>query len=398
MSYCYAWRIRSCATNGRAAPTRNAAPPAVKAGWSRHPKTVVVVLGLSQESGFAKYHHLLNRACWSPLALSQGLLLLLLDHFDTGQGPLVFGLDETLERRWGPKIRARGIYRDAVASSRSHLVKASGLRWLCLMWLAPIPWAGRVWALPFLTALAPSERYYLAQGQTPKKLTQWARQLILQARRWLPGQRGRPRRKGACLPTLGQKLHEPATHWSSITVPRYDRGRRTLEIASDTSLWYHSGLPAVSLRWVLIRDPLGEFQPQALLCTDPAVAAPQIVPWFVLRWQLEVTFQEARAHLGLEAQRQWSDQAIGRTTPLLLGLFSWVALVAHQLGNGGTIPVRTAAWYDKSRPTFSDAIALVRQRLWCHAESFCMSPQPPDMVEIPGPLLSRLIETACYAA
>ena len=240
---------------------------------------------MSQESGFAKYHHLLNRACWSPLALSQGLLLLLLDHFDTGQGPLVFGLDETLERRWGPKIRARGIYRDAVASSRSHLVKASGLRWLCLMWLAPIPWAGRVWALPFLTALAPSERYYLAQGQTPKKFTQWARQLILQARRWLPhrslvflgdrsyavlellhfcqslprpvtfitrlrldaalyqpaapwlpGQRGRPWRKGACLPTLGQKLQEPATHWSSITVPRYDRGGRTLEIASDTSL------------------------------------------------------------------------------------------------------------------------------------------------------------------
>lgn len=143
---------------------------------------------------------------------------------------------------------------------------------------------------------------------------------------------------------------------------------------------------------------MGEFQPQALLCTDPAVAAPLIVPWFVLRWQLEVTFQEAQAHLGLETQRQWSDQAIARTTPLLLGLFSWVALVAHRLWNGGTIPVRTAAWYDKSRPTFSDASALVRQRLWCHAEGFCMSPQPPDMVEIPGPLLSRLIETACYAA
>ena len=119
------------------------------------------VLGLDRDPGFAKCHHLLNRACWSPIALSQALLLLLLHHFDTGQGSLIFGLDETLERRWGPKIRARGIYRDAVASSSSHLVKASGLRWVCLMWLTHIPWAQRVWALPVLTALAPSRRYYL---------------------------------------------------------------------------------------------------------------------------------------------------------------------------------------------------------------------------------------------
>lgn len=207
------------------------------------------------------------------------------------------------------------------------------------MWLTPIPWAQRVWALPALTALAPSERYYRTQGKTPKKLTRWACQLILQLRRWLPhrslvflgdrsyaalellhfcqsmaqpvtfitrlrldaalydpaaprlpGQLGRPRLKGARLPTLQQRLQNPATPWTSITVPWYDRTQRTLEIASATAVWYHSGLPPVPLRWVLVRDPLAEFRPQALLCPSPSVPAPRIVQWFVLRWQLEVTF------------------------------------------------------------------------------------------------------------
>ena len=143
---------------------------------------------------------------------------------------------------------------------------------------------------------------------------------------------------------------------------------------------------------------LGEFKSQALLCTDPQVAAPQIIQWFVLRWQLEVTFQEGRAHLGIETQRQWSDLAIARTTPILFGLFSWVTLAAHVLGTGKTIPLRATAWYSKPLPTFSDAIALVRQCLWQHSGSFSMSLPPPDMVKIPHALLSRLVDTACYAA
>ena len=405
------------------------------------------VLGLAQESGFAKYHHVLNRARWSPLELSKLLLFLLLRHLDAGQGPLVFGIDETLERRWGRRISARGIYRDAVRSSDSHLVKASGLRWVSLMWLAFIPWAQRVWALPVLTALAPSERYYQRQGRRPKKLTDWARQIILQLRRWLPhrtlvvvgdssyavlellhfcqslthpvtfvtrlrldaalyepatprqpGQRGRPRLKGARLPTLQQRLQCPDTPWTRVIVPWYDGTQRLLEITSHTAVWYHSGLPPVPLRWVLIRDPLGEFRPQALLGTDPEVTAPQIIEWFVLRWRLEVTFQEGRAHLGIETQRQWSDLAIARTTPILFALFSWVTLAAHVLKAGDTIPFRAAAWYPKPLPTFSDAIALVRQRLWYPSDSFPMSPSPPDMVKIPRILLSRLVDTACYAA
>ena len=149
------------------------------------------VMGLSGDRNHARYHHVLNRAAWSPLQVSQVLLKLLLQHRDRGDRPLVFGIDETLERRQGPQISALGIYRDAVRSSRSYLVKASGLRWISLMWLGHIPWAGRYWALPFLTVLAPSERYHQRRGRSHKKLTDWARQMILQLRRWLP-RRPRP--------------------------------------------------------------------------------------------------------------------------------------------------------------------------------------------------------------
>lgn len=147
---------------------------------------ILPVMGLSDEIGFAKYHQVLNRAMGSPHQTSEQLLKLLLHSLDHGFKPLVFGLDETIERRWGSQIRARGIYRDPVRSSRSHFVKTSGLRWLSLMWLTEIPWAKRVWALPFLTVLAPSERYYTVSAWGPKQLLDWAKQMIYQLRRWLP--------------------------------------------------------------------------------------------------------------------------------------------------------------------------------------------------------------------
>jgi len=131
-----------------------------------------------------------------------------------------------------------------------------------------------------------------------------------------------------------------------------------VEIASGTAVWYHAGKPPVAVRWVLIRDPQQRFDTQALLCTDPNALAADVVRWFVRRWSVEVTFQEARAHLEIETQRQWSWHAIARTTPILLGLFSLVTLIADRLVVGCAIPVRTSAWYRKTQPTFSDALAL----------------------------------------
>ena len=404
------------------------------------------VMGRNNQRDYARYHEVLNRAVWSSREAAHILLMLLLQYLDRGDGPLIFGIDETLERRRGAQIQARGIYRDAVRSSRQQLVKASGLRWISLMWLGHIPWAGRHWALPVLTVLAPSARYYQQRGRRQKQLTDWARQMIRQLRRWLPhrplvlvgdngyavldllhrcqslaqpvtliarlrldaalyapaparqpGQNGRPALKGARRPTLKAVLDQPQTTWTTAAVAWYDNTTRTVELASQTAVWCRSGKHPVLIRWVLIRDPQGAFTPQALLCTDPSADPTQILEWFVLRWQLEVTFQEVRTHLAVETQRQWSDLAIARTTPILLGLFSWIALAAHALQKHHPITQRTAAWYAKPSPTFVDAIALARRHLWLASEGFSRSPGDPDIQELPATLYHRMVDSLAYA-
>ncbi len=333
---------------------------AILATGKRTVTSALRIVGLSEERNFPKYHRVLSLSMWSARKASGILLRQLLDCFLPG-GPVVVGIDETIERRWGSKIKARGIYRDSVRSSRTHLVKASGLRWMSVMLLVPIGWAKRVWALPFLTVLAPSERYNQQQGKRHKTLTDWARQMLLQAKRWLPnrpliavgdssyavidllnavkeqvsvitrlrldaalyepapprqvGQRGRPRKKGNRLPTLQSYLQDEQLPWQKIVVSQwYGKKQRVLEVASATAVWYHSGKPVLPIRWVLIRDPEGTLEPIALLCTDQTFSVQDIVTYFVRRWSVEVTFQEVRAQLGVETQRQWSDLAIARTT------------------------------------------------------------------------------------
>src|SRR3954462_7716045 len=162
---------------------------AVPAPGRRTVTAALRVMGLGQAAGFAVHHRVLSDVRWSSRAAAHRLLLLLVAAF-VPKGPVVVGLDDTIERRWGARIRSRGIYHDPVRSSRGHFVKASGLRWLCVMFLAPIPWADCVWGLPFLAVLAPSERSARKRGrQRHKKLTDWARQALLQTARWLPGRR-----------------------------------------------------------------------------------------------------------------------------------------------------------------------------------------------------------------
>jgi hypothetical protein len=364
--------------------------------------------------------------------------------------PLVVGIDETVERRWGKKIRAKGVYRDPVRSTQENFVKASGLRWVCMMLLVPIPWAARVWALPFLSALAPSERYATERGKRHKKITEWAWQLLLQIRRWYPereivavadstyaslkllfrcrnlsrpvtfitrlrldaalyepapprrpGQLGRPRLKGERLPNLSVVAEDPSTFWKPAKIANwYGSTDRMIEITSNTAVWYSTGLFAVPVRWVLIRDPQREFKTQALLCTDLKADPQKIVCWFVMRWQLvEVAFQEVRRHLGFEPQIQWSDLAIRRTTPTLLGLFSLVTLFAHhQMRHAAGAFRRKAAWYHKAHPTFADALALVRKELWAQEQTFYGSPSATDTIKVPRAFVERLTNAVCYAA
>ena len=267
---------------------------AILAPGKRTVSQALRVMGLASNPGFGRYHEVLSRARWDSRTVARTLLKQVLDAF-LPTGEVVIGVDDTIERRWGPKIKARGISRDPVRSSRGHFVKASGLRWLSLMAMVPIPWARRRWALPFLTILAPSERWSNEHNRRHKTVVDWARQAILQTRRWLPdrrlvvvadagfaaieliaalrrhaclitrlridaslfapaprrraGQMGRPRVKGRRLPTFKAVLADPKTVWSPITVTEWYGGRpRKLEIVSDVAVWYHSGLPPAPIR------------------------------------------------------------------------------------------------------------------------------------------------------
>jgi hypothetical protein len=417
---------------------------AILAPGRRTVTSLLRITGHSRERHFVNYHRVLSRAAWCPRSGARILLGLLVEAF-VPKGPIVMAVDDTIERRWGQHIRARGIYRDPVRSSDAHFVKTSGLRWISLMLLAPIPWAGRVWALPFLTALAPSERFCREQGRRHKTLLDWGRQLALQARRWLPGRDlilvtdsgfaallfldamrrggittitrlrldaalyepapprlpgtvGRPRTKGARLPTLSEVLTAESTLWHTVHVPGwYGAGKRLIEITSATAVWRHGGLPVVPIRWVLIRDPQHRFAPQALLCTDLTQDPAQIVSWFVRRWKVEVTFQETRAHLGIETQRQWSDKAIARTTPCLLALFSIVTLLAFQLAPRERRQVVATAWYQKHQPTFSDALAVVRRAIW-RDQALVTSRRRGDRTKSRFVLPASWTYALCYAA
>ena len=213
------------------------------------------------------------------------------------------------------------------------------------------------------------------------------------------GQRGRPRLKGERLPNLSVVAEDAATVWSPAKIANwYGSEERMVEITSETAVWYSTGLFAVPLRWVLVRDPQKEFKTQALLCTDLNADPQKILCWFVMRWQLEVTFQEVRRHLGFETQRQWSDSAIRRTTPALLGLFSLVTLFAHRQTTQAAEGFRQAAWYHKVHPTFADALGLVRKELWAQEETFCGSSPESDTVKVPRAFMERLTQTLCYAA
>jgi DDE superfamily endonuclease len=365
---------------------------AVLAPGKRTVTAILQMMGRSAAPDFQTYHRVLNRAVWSPLTASRLLLRLLVAVF-IPPGVVVCGLDDTIERRRGAQIKAKGISRDPVRSSHAHMVKARGLRWLACMLLTPLSWADRVWALPFLTVLCPSERFYAQRGRRHQTMIERAWQMIRLVVRWVPGRevvyvadssfaalellakvqawprasmitrlrlaaalydpppprppgtQGRPRLKGKRRPTLEAGLADERTPWTRVRVEQwYGAGPREVEVATDTAVWYHAGKPPVAIRWLLIRDPQKELDPQALLSTNLDHTPAQMLTWFVRRWTMEVTFEEARAHLGMETQRQWNARAIARTTPARLSLYSIVTLTAHLLSEKGVTCVRSTAW------------------------------------------------------
>lgn len=405
---------------------------------------VLRALGLADEPGFCKYHRVLSRARWSGRQGAK-ILLGLLVAVAASQGlPLIILVDETVERRKGKKIKAKGCHRDAVRSTQGEVVKCLGLKWICLMLLVPLPWSPRPWALPFLTLLAPPARADAKAGRRHKTTVDWTIQAVGQVSRWLasaafivvgdgayasvalahacqarratlvsrlrldarlydfpepppPGKRGRKPKKGVRLPSLRDLANDAAQPWREAEVAWYEGTRKPVRRLSGAGLWHTPGQEPVRLRWVLVVDPAGEDRPQAFFATDEGLAPGQIVELFVLRWNVEVTFEEARRHLGVETQRQWSDLAIARTTPALMGLFSLVCLMALRLVGVGAMPVRQAAWYAKKDATFSDVLAFVRRAIWA-GKYFANSKTGGDRLELSRQELDALLDQLAAVA
>jgi hypothetical protein len=385
----------------------------------------------------------LNRAVWSPLRLSHILLQLLTAALLAPDAPLVLLIDGTLERRWGPRITLKGRYHDAVRSTSGHVVTTEGIHWVCLALLVPSPWGGREWALPVLTVPTRSPALSQQLGKPHWTIPQYAQVLVRLVRRWYPtrelllvgdsafatarlghtcrecgvrlvsrlllnaqfydpvppqpkGKPGVKPKKGSRQPKLCDRLTDDATVWQTEDLPWYAGQSLTMDLTSGTALWHRDGEAPLPIRWVLLRDPSGTRRPCALFCTDPAATIHQIIAWYVSRWQIEVTFEEVRCHLGVATQRQWSARAIARTTPCLLGLFSLVMLLAYRLSPTRS-PLRQAAWYAKTAPTFADLLALVRRQFWVELNS----PAAHQTAPLGNPqslVLELLIEMACYAA
>lgn len=402
------------------------------------------VMGLAQERHFTNYHRVLNRARWSPWLLSQLLLSLIIKQCLRADEPIWLLIDDTLERRRGDRIKYKGWFRDPVRSTQGFVVRALGIRWVVLAVAVPVSWSQRRWALPFMSVPALSPKSSQVLGKTHRTQTQWAVYMIEKVRRWLPerqlilvgdgdyaakelietcqsfqqpvqlvsklrldavlydfpsatpaGKAGPKAKKGQLQPKLIQRLFRIDTPWQLLTLPWYDGQTKTLAVATGTALWWPRRSQLLPLRWVLVICPDNSFKPTAFFCSDLAIPPELILTWFVARWNLEVTFEEIRAFLGFETQRQWSDRAIERTTPCLFGLFSLVVLMALRL-HPHSLPVRTTAWYPTAHASFSDALAAVRFDLW-RSLNINTSSANSDMLLIPKTALDSLINLACYS-
>jgi hypothetical protein len=416
-------------------------------------RTVAAALratGLGDDSHFTNYHRLLNRDRWSLWLLSQLLLALIIRLCLQPNDPLLIVIDETLERRAGRKIRYKSWYHDAVRMTLPSNHVALGIRWQCLAILVPLPWSRQLWALPFLVFPTLSAKLCAKLGKKQAHTSpEWAAFLIARVRRWQPereiivigdgayacahlvarcqaltppvklisrlrldarlyapapvpakGQRGQKPKKGPREATLADQLADPLLPWFSEAIPWYGGEAKSLRFRTGTSLWYRSGAQPVPLRWVLVRSTStpakrDRFKPAAFFCSDPTMTVEQIIVLFIARWRIEITFEELRACLGFETQRQWSDRAIERTTPCLFGVFSLVVLMA-KVRHPNKLPVRHLTWYAKQEPTFSDILAAVRRDLW-YGPNCSISSNNNDLLQLPRAWAISLMETACYS-
>jgi len=451
---------------------------AILAPSSRTVTSALRMVGLKDDPHWTNFHRVLNRDSWSPLNAAKILFGLIITLIPTGS-PIILAADDTIERRGGRRITAKGCYRDAVRSSKSHVVRCFGLKWVSMMLLVPLPFSSRVWALPFLTALvepkpksdskkskkrsnkkskkkakrpAPKNRRktskatYNRKANEPKHKSSidFVRQMMKLVRRWVPdrmmvlvvdggfaalslalaclgndvvmvsrlridaqlydkplpqpaGKRGPKPKKGKRLPSPKARAESSDTKWEETEIIWYGGKKKKLKVFTDTALWYTAGYAPVEIRYCVVRDPEGKLRDEAFFCTKLEASVKEILSLVIKRWSVEVTFEESRAHLGVETQRQWSEKAIKRTTPALLGLFSLVTVMAMRISEGGKVEAEQAAWYKKEEATFSDCIREVRKRI-IEERYYVRSEEKGEMVELPREALELILYALPLAA
>jgi hypothetical protein len=411
------------------------------------------VMGQEGETNPSKYHRVLARGRWSPWQMSRLLLGLLVSSFVPEGAALTLLVDETLERRAGRKIGYKGWFRDAVRSVGNKTAVSLGIRWCCVCLLVPVPWASRPWALPFLSVPVLSEKTCKRLGKTHRSGAWWTGFLIAKVRAWYPdrqirlvgdggyaavelvaccqrlkvqlvsrlrtdaqlyafpgaqpkSKRGPKPKKGVRLRSLSAVFAEAKTLWCQSEVDWYGGQKKSVGYRTGVCLWYTQGRDPVPIRFVLVRyeetnKRTGKITVHAAVffCSDVAdttLTPERIIGIYVGRWNIEVTFEQMRAHLGLETQRHWSVRAIERTTPCLFGVFSLVVLMGARL-HPSTLPLQQSGWYSKQEATFSDVLAAVRRHLWSAHNN------PPSLEKgqtclIPAQLWRQVQEVLSYAA
>lgn len=376
--------------------------------------SILRVLGKANDKNFKNYHRFLSRDKWSGFKAAKVLLAILVRIMAPFvPGYLIIAIDETLERRQGKKIKAKGSYRDAVRSSESHVIKCFGLKWIVCTLIVKLPWCKRAWALPFFSVLAHSKKSNEESHKKHRTTIDLASQMVIAIMRWTAdiapkkkvvflgdgayasvkflktaiskhanvicrfrmdavlfdkpienslGKRGPKPRKGKAQRKLKDIALDPRTNWTRDTVLWYAGGSKEVEYCTGESLWYKSGNHPIPIRWVLVRD-IDSSRVEAICSTDQLMDAKATISMFVLRWNIEVTFEESRRHLGVETQRQWSNLAIERSTPCLFGIFSLTCAFGMNLWKRGLVLPDSAAWYKKKEVTFSDVLTAVRREI-----------------------------------
>ena len=396
---------------------------------------------------FSSYHRVLSGARWSLWAAGRALAGAVLARVPEGQ-PVVLAVDDTVARHAGPRVYGRGCHRDPTRSSHGITVRCWGHRWVVMAVMVRFPFAPRPWALPVLAALFRNRELCARQGRRFKSWPQLARQLLAVMIHWFPDRtfillgdggfathelawfchrhrrrvtfvfrfyddaclyalpparqrrgrgRGRPAKRGAKLPRPGQAV-AAAQRLARAAVDWHGGGRREVDLLGAAGGWYRDGRGLVPVRWAFVRDRAGTHRDEYFAATDPALRPGQIVGLYTGRWPVETTFQECRAHLGLETPRQRCERSVLRTTPCLLGLFSVVCLAFAAHASGHRVrPANAAPWYAKAEPTFSDAMATVRRLIWAETiiRPRCRRGGPQKW---PTPLRELLLDCLARAA